>query len=117
MKRKLILAVLVFVTGCATIVHGPSKSIRVTTEPAGATASINGQEVTTPGSVEVERDRTYVVIVKKPGYETQTVEIKKAFNPWILGNLLFVPAVIVDVITGSFWELEPGQIYLELEAD
>lgn len=113
---------LVFVS-CAYIVSKDSQDVAVTSTPTGAkvviatTGGVVVYEGTTPASVNLKKKNEYVVTVSMKGYVEKSVQIDKAINPMVLGNLLCggIPGLIVDGITGAMWNLEPGQIVITLQ--
>lgn len=94
--RTLPLVSLVFASilsaGCGTILHGSRQDIRVETDPPGATASAEGQTITTPGVLKLHRKATGLeVVVEKEGYVTRRVALvrKDAGSDW--KNIVFAP--------------------------
>ncbi len=78
--------------GCATILHGSHQNVRVETDPPGATASADGQTITTPGVLKLHRKATGLeVVVEKEGYVTRRVALvrKDAGSDW--KNIVFAP--------------------------
>ena len=53
----LVVTALVFQLGCATIINGPTQTVEITSDPAGARAVVlpSGVELVTPGKVDLER--------------------------------------------------------------
>ena len=102
-------AVGLLLSGCATIIAGDDQQIMVTSAPGeGANCSLQNAEgtwnVTTPGSVNVQRSKTDIQVrCSMLGLaDTQTVA-ESGFEPWTLGNLLFggLIGLGVDWATGA----------------
>ena len=55
-----------------------------------------------------------------PGYEPETVYIRYELDPWILGNLAFLPLAplggVVDIVTGAGFQLYPPFVGVPLPA-
>ena len=103
-------------TGCATIVHGPRQDIRVVTDPPGATVYVGDEPVgATPAVVTLERNRRHIVRVEHPDYLPDTQLLTRSVSTWaIVGGLFTGPFLLIDGLTGSWYELKPGQIYFHL---
>lgn len=79
-------------TGCATVFHGVHQDVRVETEPPGATASVNGQTITTPGVLNLRRrEKTLEVLVEKEGYVSRRVTLTRKDSGLIWANMGFLP--------------------------
>lgn len=53
-------------TSCGTIVHGSNQALGISSNPTGATVSINGEyEGVTPLSVDLKRSNKYHVTIEK----------------------------------------------------
>ncbi len=121
MKRiiagMLVLPMLGFTMGCATIVHGNRQNVTVNSKPQGASVRINGLKGTTPFSASLARNEDYVVTVKKPGYKEEQIQINKSFSGLsIIGNILWLlVGVVIDFASGSAYNLNPTNINVELE--
>jgi hypothetical protein len=94
-QASLVASVLVFLGGCATVVHGPYQDVRIDSVPAGATATVSPmtsergplfldkpQTVTTPATVRLHRDNTYRVEIQKPGYKIATSQLVSSYD-WV----------------------------------
>src|ERR1051325_8256474 len=99
--------------GCASLVSGSSQKVRINSEPAGANARIEAQNVTTPGVATLKRDRNYTVYISKEGYEEQKVYLNMEMNPWVWGNFSLV-GMIIDMSTGAANRLAPQEINVRL---
>ncbi|NLJ10796.1 MAG: PEGA domain-containing protein [Treponema sp.] len=109
-------------SGCATIVSGTKQKVKVSSEPAKAQIVVIGQDGKEyykggPGEISLPRSKTYTVEISMDGYATQKVSIDKSFNMWFVGNICFggIPGAVVDLITGSLWNLEPDTINITLK--
>lgn len=122
---------LLFSTGCATIISGAHQDIEVTSSPNGAQVKVERLKSgtqrstvwqgSTPATIGLKRKYPYVVTLSQEGYESVEIEIDRGTNGWVFGNILFVPlgALIgagIDFGTGAARKLKPGAISVELEA-
>src|SRR5512143_3053194 len=78
--------------GCATILRRSTQRIPVTSSPAGATVSVNGEALgTTPLRIKLARwKRKQVIRIESPGYNPFEIRAQRKIvaNP-AAGNLLF----------------------------
>ena len=113
MKRYCLLlavvaAVFSAVSGCATIAQSTgidnsagSDLVAITSKPAGATVHIDGvQGGVTPLTITVS-PRAKVITFAKDGYSAVTIPIPKDWNGWAIANVLWIPGVVVDAVTGN----------------
>ena len=57
------------VGGCATLFRGDKQAIKVVTDPAGATLTVNGKVYTTPATIVLKRNKQHVITLVKDGYQ------------------------------------------------
>ena len=96
-------------SACASIIKGSTASIGVTSPPVtGAVCTLSSSQgnwqMTTPGSVTVERSKSDIQITcKKDGYQDAYAIIPSNFEGWTVGNLVFggIIGVGVDAATGA----------------
>ncbi len=103
--------------GCGTIVHGTRQNVMISSNPPGATATVNGMQVETPAVVSLSRDKDHMVTVEKEGCKKGHVPINRSFNgvATILGNILWLfVGVVVDFVAGGAWTLEPDNVTVPL---
>ena len=113
MKRYCLLlavvaAVFSAVSGCATIAQSTgignsagSDLVAITSKPAGATVHIDGVQVgVTPLTITVS-PLAKVITFAKDGYSAVTIPIPKDWNGWAIANVLWIPGVVVDAVTGN----------------
>jgi len=106
-------------SGCATIVHlGSNEGLMIKSEPAGAKVVIDGADRgVTPLEVEVERKRSHTVVLSMGGYRETTQKVESGLSWWLAGNAVFggVIGLVVDVLGGGGYTIEPSTIDLKLE--
>jgi hypothetical protein len=107
--------------GCATVVRGSYQVVHASSEPPGATARVGAASCTTPCSLRLPRNRSYVLEVEKPGFEPQSTPIYSQVDALVLGNVCLPPFFIVwgglDIITGAAWDLSPASVHVPLRPD
>ena len=120
MKKSLVallIMTLVF-SGCASIMHGGGgQAVGISTNPAGATLTINGQKYTSPASIELRRNQNYVGTAEYPGYETASFSISKKVSGWVWGNIVFggIIGLIIDFAIGGIDNLDPNNVTIDLK--
>ncbi|TKG97143.1 hypothetical protein EYV94_01580 [Puteibacter caeruleilacunae] len=125
MKRSLIslslAVIMLFATGCASIVSKSSYPISINSTPSEAKITITdkkGIEVykgNTPATMKLKASNgffsraRYQVRFEKDGYDTRTVPIEYKLDGWYFGNILFggvIGLLIVDPATGAMYKLD-----------
>lgn len=99
-------------TGCASVVNGPTQSVGVSSVPPGATVRVDGVEVgRTPLVAEIDRRAGHVVSLSKPPFGTRELTLSRSTSAWVLGNALFgyfgLIGLGVDAATGGLYRLYP----------
>ena len=124
-----------FTGGCASIVHSGNRSISISTDPPGATASIrkagsssiNDVVVVnkTPCTVSLDpkggyfRGQSYTLRLELDGYQTTEVALTPKMSGWYWGNLIIgglIGMLAVDPATGAMWNIAPEKIEQKLPA-
>jgi hypothetical protein len=116
MTALTLLLLLLAAAGCATIVHGRKQDVAVTSSPAGAVVKVDGQQVTTPGRVELRRNHGTNLVFTKDGFPDRSVKLESSPSWWVLGNLAFgdVIGVVFDLVGGGGYRLAPGSIEMDM---
>ena len=101
--------------GCATFVSGQNQTIPITTNPSGATVTINGASKVTPTTfVLAKNQNTYFVKIEKEGYDTVEVDLVRGMSGWFWCNILFggwmIVGMPVDLWTNSAYKFTPMKI-------
>lgn len=92
--------------GCATVVDGPTQTIRVKSKPTDARVYLNGHAVgETPVTVRISRWGWHRVRLELPGFVPYELPLQRGFNSNSQGNLFlgFGP-IVVDALTGAIFE-------------
>lgn len=99
------------ITGCASIAGDNTRTVKVTSKPAGAGIYVDNQRYgTTPSSITLPSSiyGGKTVTVKKAGFQEQTQTIGTQFQPVALLDVLFWPSFIVDGVTGDLVKVDPA---------
>lgn len=128
-KHTITAALIVALTGCASIIDGGPKNVSVKSDPSGARVRVydkKGVEVAsqeTPAILSLKRGGAYStaryrVVIEKPGYQPAEVTVKSTLNGWYFGNLIFgglLGLLIIDPLTGAMWTLTPKDTSVVLQ--
>ena len=122
MKNRLVQFILAFIcirlaVGCATIIHGSSQSIHVSSVPDSAEVWIDGARVgVTPTKLKLKRKDDYLITVKKAGYKDATTTIESSTSGWLFGNIIFGGLIGcgIDLIDGAAYQLSPDHVDINM---
>ena len=108
----------VYLCGCATILNGTSQKIPVSSEPEGATVTVDSKNAyTTPVKLRLERRRDHVLVFTKYGFDSRTVNVMHVLSESVCCNtILFGPlGWVFDIFAGTQYKLVPNKIHVELK--
>ena len=113
---------LLFSSGCATIITGadPDQRIRIRSQPPGAQVFVDGEHVgQTPLRMKVNRRQHHEVRIEKEGYHAYHAEMRPGFNWWVMGNIVLggLIGVAIDFVSGAHRGLTPARIEARLVRD
>lgn len=114
-----LLAAAAIFNGCATLFHGSTDMITLSSQPIGARVTVNGQDMgATPLRLKLLAKHTYSIGFHKDGYKPKIVLVNNSVGAgWIildvLGGLL---PMIVDASTGDWYSLDQENVNAALEA-
>lgn len=114
------LSTIASLTGCATIVHGTSQSVAITSNPANASVWIDRAYAgNTPVIVDMSRRDSHIVTIELEGYKPYEVVFSRHLSGWGFGNMAFggFVGLAVDAVTGGLYTLTPDQINVELSSN
>ncbi len=122
MKQRFVQFVMIVIcirlaVGCASIIHGSSQDINISSSPDEAEVWIDGARMgMTPTKVNLKRKNDYLVTVKKEGYKEATVKIEGSTSAWIIGNVIFggIIGCGIDFITGGAYDLKPERVDINM---
>lgn len=114
----LLVGMFVFFTGCATLEKGTHESVDFNSEPSGADVYVNGERMgSTPVTLKLESKTTQRIEFRKSGYRSKNYTITNHIvTKWVVFDVILgVAPVIVDAVTGSWYELDQYEINAVLE--
>ena len=113
----LILLSLIALNGCATIMHGTTQDIGITTDPSGADLLVDGQlHYKSPAVITMKRKDDHTVEISQEGYKKETVEIKGTLSLAVAGDFFAGGAIGygIDAATGAQRHLVPDKVEVRL---
>jgi hypothetical protein len=108
-----LVGMLALMPGCATIMHGTTQSIGISSTPTGASVSVdNISHGQTPVVTPLSRKDNHIVKVEFAGYQPFEATVTRSVSGWVVGNLVFggLIGLGVDAISGGLYTLGPEQI-------
>ncbi len=94
--------------GCATVTRGGKQTVKMITDPPGATVVVNGKSYTAPADVTLQRKKKYDVVATHPGYQGIHFVLKGKWDAGGVGAVAMDAAVpggsalfIIDTLSGS----------------
>lgn len=117
-KLAFILACVLGMGGCATVMQGTRQNVGISSIPSGAAVTIDGQNIgKTPVSPKLTRKEKHLVRVELEGYQPYETYLVKKTSGWVFGNLVFgmLPGLVIDSISGGLYKLNPEQVEVRLE--
>ena len=102
---------------CASIMHGTSQDLAISSNPTGATVIVDGVPAgKTPVVAKMGRGDAHKIRIELPGYEPYETAVTKSVSGWVWGNILFggLIGLAVDAIDGGLYYLQPEEIRGEL---
>lgn len=112
-----IMAVSSLSPSCCNIIHGSKQKVVISSNPAGAKVTINGeQRGVTPTVVTLDRNDEYSVLLTKKGYLPYAQRLEHSISGWVWGNLAFggVIGFAVDASMGSLYDITPESIHAQM---
>ena len=124
-------AVVLALSGCASIFNGKTQSVVVSSVPEGANAAVTnragekGHTGVTPVTLTLNRGagyfkpEIYTVTLTKEGFSTRQLTLTGTVSGWYIGNILFgglIGMLAVDPVTGAMYTF-PATVSGALEAE
>lgn len=131
-KRAFLLLISSFslfgVMSCASIIHGKSQDIFISSQPKGAKISVDDKDYgLTPKTLGLPRmgrmegepssKKEYKITITLDGYMPYETILQRKVDGWFFGNLLVggIIGIVVDAVTGSMYKLTPNQISAQMK--
>jgi hypothetical protein len=90
MTKLLSLSAILALTACASLMHGTSQDIGISSSPTGATLSVDNQSTgQTPYIAHLSRKDNHVVELDLPGYAPAEMTLTRKTSGWAWGNIVF----------------------------
>jgi hypothetical protein len=108
----------VLLWGCATIMHGSSQKIGISSSPAGAKVTVDTTAYgNTPLFAKLKRGDDHIVTIELESFQKVQLTITKSASGWVWGNIIFggLIGLAVDAATGGLYDLSPEQLNAELK--
>jgi hypothetical protein len=118
-KNALLIAQLplLLLTSCATIMHGTTEKVGISSNPTDAEVWVDNQFVgKSPTIVQMTRKDNHFVRIELKGYEPYEITLERQLSGWVFGNIVFggFIGLAVDAVTGGLYHLTPQQIQAEM---
>ncbi len=113
-----LLTAVVVVAGCATIMHGTSQDVGISSTPTGAAVAVDNKALgNTPIIAHLSRKEHHIVVLKLDGYEPSEMTLTRGVSGWVWGNIVFggLIGLAVDAISGGLYKLTPEQLAANLQ--
>jgi uncharacterized protein YceK len=107
------IAAAALLTGCASIMHGTSQDIGISSTPTNALVSIDNMPAgNTPVVAKLSRKDNHIVHLTVDGYAPADLTLTRSTSGWVWGNIVFggLIGLAVDAITGGLYNLTPAQL-------
>ena len=108
---------LMILTGCATILKGPTQPFNVTSNVDGADIYIDGELIgQTPFSGSIGRKKSATLRVSKDGYKEQQMILDGSIEPVFWVNIFGSGfGSTTDLVTGNMWKISPNTYNVDLQ--
>ena len=106
-------AAIVTAAACATIMHGTTQDVGISSTPTGSSVTIDNKPLgNTPVIAKLARKDHHIVKIEMPGYQPFESTITRKVSGWVWGNILFggLIGLAVDAISGGLYKLTPEQV-------
>lgn len=113
MKTLSALLTIVTFSACASLMHGTSQDVGISSNPTGATVRVDNQSTgQTPYIAHLSRKDNHVVKLDLPGYAPAELTLTRKTSGWVWGNIVFggLIGLAVDAMTGGLYNLTPEQL-------
>ena len=113
LRPLIALALLIGSAGCASIMHGTTQDIGISSMPTNARVIVDNQpRGNTPLVAKLSRGDNHIVRIELDGYAPFEATLTKKVSGWVWGNIVFggLIGLAVDAMTGGLYNLTPEQL-------
>jgi len=110
--RLALLAGTVLLAGCATIMHGSSQGVGLSSSPTAAKVTVDNKPLgVTPVVATLTRKDNHIVKFELDGFQPFEATLTRKTSGWVWGNIVFggLIGLAVDAMTGGLYNLTPEQ--------
>ncbi len=115
----LLLCTSLLLSGCATLIHGTTQTVSVSSNPDCADVYDMGNNLgKTPIALELSRKKKFHNLgLRKEGFRDEKVRITRVVSGAVAGNILLGGFIGwgIDAASGAQWKLIPEEVYVELK--
>jgi PEGA domain len=117
---KLLVLFLLLLNACASMIHGSTEVVTISSTPPEALLYVNNTKTGTPAVVWLTRASVHTLVISEPGYDDESFMVTPTLSKWVFGNFLLLPPIgtligmFVDFSSGAAWELQPDDIHVNL---
>jgi len=114
----LIVAIItVILSGCSTVFNTSTQMVELNSTPPNAKITIDGNKFgTSPQRVNLQRGDNHIVRFELDGYDPYEIQLTTKMSAWVWMNVFngFIPGWIVDMFSGSMYNLLPERVEAQL---
>lgn len=114
----LLSGVYILSSGCASIIHGTTQDISLSSNPSGVKVLADGNQVgETPVSVTLKRKTDHILVFNKEGYEQEQRTVMHVVSGAVYGNIAAGGLIGwgIDAATGAQYKLAPETISVVMQ--
>jgi hypothetical protein len=117
--RKLAVTALALLSlsACATIMHGTSQDVGLSSSPSAAKVTVDNVPLgNTPLITKLSRKDNHIVKFEMDGYAPFEATMTRGVSGWVWGNLVFggLIGLAVDAVSGGLYKVSPDQLQATL---
>jgi hypothetical protein len=114
-KRAASAALALLFSGCSLISQGTWQKVEISSEPAGASFKVAGQEHHTPKTLNLPKEEVLLTF-SMPGYDEATYQLRLRTSSYFYWSLVlgFITAG-VDLFSGAWREFDSDKIHVQLQ--
>lgn len=89
-------------SGCATLMSGPTQQISINSNPEGANVTLDSHPLgTTPLVTSIKRGESKTLVLTKEGYKPASATMESQTNGWVFWNAVFLTPGVLSTTTDS----------------